>query len=339
MNLKKVSIGIPTFNRKKLVRKAIFSSLSQTYTNLEVIVSDDCSNDSIINELLTIKDSRLKVFQQHKNLGMVGNWNFCLNQAEGYYFVLLGDDDFLSPNFIEETVNFYNSNPELAFVHTKTNSYQIDEGLESDILLGTFPSSPPIIEGSDLILQKFLGYSSVSFCSILFKRESLLGLGGFPSEYPYAADIAVWMRLAYKGKVGYIDKPLSNFRNHSSNLTVTLSIEKKSFDNYRIAQLAIEEACKARMDKYYIKKITKIGRIRTSRATVNRLLSYSVSGVPKIEIINLIFSLKKCLKGDFFYVFPRIIISAFVSPSLYLFMRNSFKKGIYRFFPKAKNLP
>lgn len=335
MNLKKVSIGIPTFNRKKFVLKAISSSLSQTYPNLEVIVSDDCSNDSVIKELANIKDSRLKLFQQDCNLGMVGNWNFCLNQAQGDYFVLLGDDDFLSSTYVEETVNFYNSYPELVFVHTKTNSYHVDQRSGAEILLGTFPSSPPVSEGSDLVLQKFLGNCSVSFCSILFKKESLLGLGGFSSDYPYAADIAAWMRLAFRGKVGYIDKPLAHFRNHSSNLTITLSIEKKSFDNYRIAQLAVEEALKAGMDKNYIKNIRKIGRIRTSRATVNRLLTYSVNGVPKKEIIHLIFNLKKCFKGDFFYVFPRIILSVFVSPSIYFLIRDSFNKVMKK---KYKNI-
>src|SRR5487761_1211749 len=99
--LRRVSIGIPTINRSSLALRAIRSALAQTYSDVEVIVSDDASTDDTVARGQEIHDPRLVLVRQKERLGLVGNFDFCLRHATGEFFLLLGDDDVLLPTAIE----------------------------------------------------------------------------------------------------------------------------------------------------------------------------------------------------------------------------------------------
>ncbi|MGB6932748.1 MAG: glycosyltransferase family 2 protein [Acidobacteriaceae bacterium] len=101
---RRVSIGIPTINRSDLALRAIRSALAQTYSDVEVIVSDDASTDDTVERIREIRDPRVVLFEQKQRLGLVGNFDFCLRHATGEFFLLLGDDDVLLPNAIERLV-------------------------------------------------------------------------------------------------------------------------------------------------------------------------------------------------------------------------------------------
>jgi len=98
----KVSILIPTYNRADYLQKAIASALAQNYTNIEVLVLDDCSPDNtpaVVAEFMD--DPRVQYVRHRKNLGITGNWKFGIEKASGDYFCLLHDDDTIDPNYIQ----------------------------------------------------------------------------------------------------------------------------------------------------------------------------------------------------------------------------------------------
>jgi glycosyltransferase involved in cell wall biosynthesis len=98
-----VTVGIPTYNRPKGLERTLQCILSQTYTNLQVIVSDNCSTDSAVLPVLqrfASQDSRVSYFVQEENLSIVPNFRFLLQQAGGEYFMWAADDDQWDPNFI-----------------------------------------------------------------------------------------------------------------------------------------------------------------------------------------------------------------------------------------------
>ena len=116
----KVTIGIPVFNGEKFLRGCLDCFLAQTYTNFELIISDDASTDStskICNEYAE-QDPRIKYIRHTKNLGMeseagftpLPNFNFVLNQASSPYFMWAGVDDKWEPEFIEKNVNVLEAN-------------------------------------------------------------------------------------------------------------------------------------------------------------------------------------------------------------------------------------
>ena len=102
-----VSLGCPTYNRPDGLRQVLECLTNQTYSNLEIIVSDNCSRGAETSEVvrdLMSKDARIKYFRQEQNIGSFNNYKFLLEQAQGYYFAWICDDDARSQTFIEACI-------------------------------------------------------------------------------------------------------------------------------------------------------------------------------------------------------------------------------------------
>lgn len=115
--MKKVFIGLTTYNGEKYIKEAIDSLLNQSYSNFTLFISDDASNDNTaeICREYAAKDSRIVYFRQEKNLGMFPNFDFVLNKAEGEYFMWASHDDVWGKDFIKICVeNIENKNVDAA---------------------------------------------------------------------------------------------------------------------------------------------------------------------------------------------------------------------------------
>jgi glycosyltransferase involved in cell wall biosynthesis len=101
-----ITIGIPTYNRPDGLRKTLEKITRQTYSNLEIVVSDNCSPDEEIVrsvvESFSLKDQRIKFYRQPNNLGSIGNFHFLVSIASGKYFLWAADDDEVEINYVEE---------------------------------------------------------------------------------------------------------------------------------------------------------------------------------------------------------------------------------------------
>jgi glycosyltransferase involved in cell wall biosynthesis len=111
-----VSIGMPVYNGEAYIRQAIDSVISQTFTDFELVISDNCSTDGtemICKEYIK-KDSRIKYIQQPVNIGAINNFNFLLKHARGLYFTWLTCDDFLDASFLEVIVQYLDKHADVA---------------------------------------------------------------------------------------------------------------------------------------------------------------------------------------------------------------------------------
>jgi glycosyltransferase involved in cell wall biosynthesis len=126
--LQKVYIGLPVYNGSKTIEKAINSVLAQTFQNFELVISDNASNDEtakICKEFL-LKDSRIKYIRQKNNIGVSANMKFLLEKANEEYFMWIGSDDWISPEFLEANVSTLQSN--LKYVaSTSPNCFEGEE--------------------------------------------------------------------------------------------------------------------------------------------------------------------------------------------------------------------
>ena len=95
-----VSVGIPTYNRRATLERAVRSVLAQDHAELEVIVSDDASPDDTAAAMQAIDDPRLRFTRQPVNLGHARNYDWVLRQARGERFMWLADDDWLDPSYV-----------------------------------------------------------------------------------------------------------------------------------------------------------------------------------------------------------------------------------------------
>ena len=101
----KIDILLATYNGEKYLKEQIDSLLNQTYNNIQIIISDDCSTDKTREILKQYeKNENIKIFYQEENLGYVKNFEFLLKQVENNLYMLCDQDDVWKKQKIEKTV-------------------------------------------------------------------------------------------------------------------------------------------------------------------------------------------------------------------------------------------
>lgn len=113
-----VTIGIPTYNGEKTLRRALDSVAAQTYTNLEITISDNASTDNTksICSKYASRDARISYTRQIKNIGITSNFEYLKQKAQGEYFMWLSDDDWLDHDYISSCLDQFESDPNLILV-------------------------------------------------------------------------------------------------------------------------------------------------------------------------------------------------------------------------------
>ncbi len=111
----KLSIGLPVYNGEVFLEEKIDSILSQSFSDYELIISNNNSNDSTnkICEKYLKQDIRIKYFQQKENMGANWNFNFVLNESIAPYFLWVGVNDKISDKFLEKNMNVLEKNEKI----------------------------------------------------------------------------------------------------------------------------------------------------------------------------------------------------------------------------------
>lgn len=99
-----VSIGMPVFNAEKYLDEALASLVSQTFSDLQIIISDNASTDATPDIISTwaARDARIICRRQNENIGAMPNFEWVLQQADSPWFMFAAHDDLWSPNYVEE---------------------------------------------------------------------------------------------------------------------------------------------------------------------------------------------------------------------------------------------
>src|SRR6516162_10132302 len=110
-----VTIAIPVYNEEKFLLETIQSAINQSYKNIRIIISDNCSTDASfeIASKFAKQDNRIELIRHEKNIGALENFIFALSKCNTQYFMWLGAHDLLLPGFIEEAVNKMNGDPSI----------------------------------------------------------------------------------------------------------------------------------------------------------------------------------------------------------------------------------
>ncbi len=233
-----ITIAIPTYNRADCyLKQAIQSALNQTYPAIEIIVSDNCSTDDTEMVVKDFKVSRIRYFRQEKNIGANNNFNFCLQQANGSYFLLLQDDDLIDSDFIETCMKAVNYNINVGIIRTGTRV--IDS--RGNILY----EAPNMVEGlstEEFFLGWFDNKTSLYLCSTLFNTERLREIGGFKSKHNLFQDVMAEAQLA--ARFGRADVPeiKASFRKHPGEMTFAVKVGQWCEDSLMLLDLMCELA-------------------------------------------------------------------------------------------------
>ncbi|MDR7899028.1 glycosyltransferase family 2 protein [Thermosynechococcus sp. JY1334] len=228
MNLPKVSIIIPTYNQERFILDAVTSALSQTYSNLEVIVGDDCSTDNSSKLIQSINDSRLTYVRNKTNLGRVQNYRNLLYQyATGDYILNLDGDDYLIyNNFISDAIRLFDND----VVAVAANIFKEYENKNKRVGY-SFPNVD-YLTGIDLLMKLpdkkfFFKHLSTIYCKKIATEINFYSFNSLSSDWESL------YRLAIHGKVKFLNKNVAVWRIHSNNQSKIPNID--SFvDNLQI---------------------------------------------------------------------------------------------------------
>lgn len=224
-----VSVCIPAYNNAAYIKDTVMSILEQTYQNIELVVVDDCSTDNTVEVLETIQDERLKIYKNEHNLGMVGNWNRCLELATGEYVKLICADDMIHKDAIEKEAKMMYKHPTVNLVESDTTLVDIN-GKKTGQFRRYHKSG--IVNGvklakKSMLLKNFYGAP----VNNLIRRSTLEKTGGFDTTFTYILDFDMWLRLSCTGDVYIIHEQLNSFRIRNDSNTGMLIGEKRDVYN------------------------------------------------------------------------------------------------------------
>lgn len=228
----KVSVVIPTYNRKDLVCQAIESVLRQTYRDYELIVVDDGSSDGTGKAVARFGHRLTYIWQENQGESVARNKAVAL--ASGEYIALLDSDDIWDEHKLEAQIPILDNDSGIVILGTA--SWIIDEQGQR---VGSSPVG--VIQDPTWLTYEALRLSFRFFgpSSSIIRKSALLAVGGFASHIRYGEDWDLWLRLSRIGRIEVLPMPLTSIRRHAATQSSALtpeSIDRRLADHVSILQ-------------------------------------------------------------------------------------------------------
>jgi len=230
-----ISICLPTYNQPVLIKDAIESILNQTYTNLELIISNNCSPDPEVDRICreyAAKDSRIRYFCQKENLGCERNAAFCISQIKNNLFYTMADDDILGSTFIEKCLRKMQQTKNCigcCSIIKYRKPLEIDLDSNSDLT-----SSNPVDRIIKWTMQKhwmggaLFDYSAIKDCSTHYKNV-------------FGWDVLYNTQMLLLGKIARVEEPLFTYQVRTKSKDVKrISEDNKDFNKYSIIDINLD---------------------------------------------------------------------------------------------------
>lgn len=238
-----VTIAIPTYNRADAYLPTTLAAASrQSYSNLEILVADNASADATEQVVASFRDPRIRYHKHPSNVGAAANWNFCVEQGKGKYFLMLMDDDLIDADFVETCMQRVAEKPETGLIRTGT---RVVDGHGNLIHI-----SPNYVDGlgfTEFLLAWMDGKTAPYLCSTMFRTEPLQRLGIHSKHYLWS-DVITELQIAREH--GRIDIPevKASFRVHQNELTSKTKIKSWCEDSHQLLELMCELTPPAQRD-------------------------------------------------------------------------------------------
>ena len=234
-----VSIIVVTYNSESTIVETLDSAISQSYENIEIIISDDCSKDNTVSVVKTwLKQNEksviggIKLLESEKNQGVCRNFNKAINSSTGQYIKIIAGDDKLFANCCSDFVNYVKEHPTANFV---TSYLKVYDGIFSEdncVNKNSYRRRLPIFDKAANVQLKQMAYKLfVSAATMFFSRSLFDKVGGFDERYIYE-DLPFYINILEHGERIYLLETVTvGYRIHQS----TFNSDQKLF-NYEFSR-------------------------------------------------------------------------------------------------------
>jgi glycosyltransferase involved in cell wall biosynthesis len=232
-----VTIRITTFNQEKFSEEAVISAVEQDYQNLQVVVTDDHSQDGtpeILRRLAKSYPKTIDLILNEQNIGRTQNQDLALKASKGELLAFLDGDDVLLPGKITRQVEFMQQNPSLVISYHDVEVFDTDTGQILYYWSERFGS-----RGGDV--ETIVRYGNFIPSTGVMLRRTAIPTKGYDHRVSIGADWLLFIETLHEsnGKFGYFDEVLSRYRRHSEN--VTSNWDAKLIDHLDIMEIVNNE--------------------------------------------------------------------------------------------------
>lgn len=231
-----VSVIVPNYNHAAFLKKRIDSVLHQTYTDLEIILLDDCSTDN--------SKTIIEQYQQHPRVNQIlynevnsgsafQQWKKGIELAKGEWIWIAESDDFAHENFLAQLISNTNKSSNIVLSYCQSN--EIDE---SNTVLGTMQWwtndvdtqhwSVDYINNGTHETGNYLSYKNTipNASAVIFKKAAYMHVDDEYTKMQYCGDWLLWIKILKAGDVAYTAQPLNFFRKHAATTRTLNSSDK-----------------------------------------------------------------------------------------------------------------
>ncbi|PWT85604.1 MAG: glycosyl transferase [Acidobacteria bacterium] len=213
----RVTVILPTHNRASLLPRAINSVLAQTFTDFELLVIDDASNDASAQLIRGFSDPRIIYIRHEVNRGEAESRNTGIRHARGEYIAYLDDDDEWVPIKLDKQVKVLDSSPpETGVVYTGCDHIELGTGRK----VGTRK-----VSRRGRVLEHLLRENFLPGPTALVRKKCFQEVGEYDSTVRYGPDWEMWIRIARYFDFEVIPEPLYRYSIHTNQLTANFGLQ------------------------------------------------------------------------------------------------------------------
>ena len=206
----KISVIMPVYNSEKYLKEATDSILSQTYTDFEFIIIDDCSSDSSVKIIEEYDDNRIVFIKNEENLGVAKTLNRGLSICKGEFIARMDSDDISLPERFEKQLKYLEENKNTAVVSCGVQTF-CDDKIISET--GWSNSEPAKIK-KDLFFS-----CAIAHPTVMMRASAIKEVGGYDPDYNGVEDYELWYRVSEKYDIASINDVLFKYRVHENQVS------------------------------------------------------------------------------------------------------------------------
>jgi glycosyltransferase involved in cell wall biosynthesis len=211
MNSVKITVLMPAYNAGKYIAEAIQSVLTQTFTDFELLIVNNGSTDTTVNEILHFTDTRIKLIDEYRP-GIGFALNKGLQEAKGKYIARFDADDICDPSRLERQFNFLENNP--GYVLCGSDAEYIAESGEHLFYFRC------IGHDHEEIMEQLYAYCPFIHSSVMYRKDAVLETGSYSIDAHNFEDYLLWVQLIKHGKYRNIPERLIKVRFNPASVTI-----------------------------------------------------------------------------------------------------------------------
>lgn len=234
MQAKKPAISIltPVWNGLPYIKEAVNSVLTQDFDDWELVISDNGSTDGTREYLDTLKDPRIRIYKQDRNLGINGNLNFLYSKPLSEISYCLCADDYLNPGTLKQVVKEWEQCSDDVAVVVFNWKDILRQKIKGQFSYENLPRiiTPELSQLAFFLFGNFAGNLS----NISTRSKAVLDAGGFDESYKMAGDFEIWARIARTRSMVLSDTQATHVRRHENTASNYMNKQGRMFKEQTI---------------------------------------------------------------------------------------------------------